>query len=325
MKTKIQVALVLLIVISGFFFYHTRKDSYNLARELEDLDQTPKENSPSPLSYIFPFLKSDFQKTVEKGGSVNILIMGYGGEDHSGGFLTDTMILANMDFGNGELTMMNIPRDLYVDGEKINALYAIYLDPAEVTSILEELFGVKIDYYVTIDFNGFRQAVDEMGGLEIYVDKTFDDYNYPRHDNDQVDAGVMHIHFDEGWETMDGERALQYARSRYSLEDGGDYNRSIRQQKVIQAFKSKLLDLKDLKKIFNVGKIISSHYQTNFPYVDAIAGYKYFSDHEIKMKQKILSEDNYLYQSWTEEGSFILLPINDDWSVIKNYFESEEE
>ena len=326
MKLKLQIIVILLIIVSGFIFYHSKKDTYNLAKEIEELEGQSTDSKSSVLSYYFPFLKSDFQRKIDKGESVNFLMLGYGGEGHSGAFLTDTIMLGKMNFGSGEVTLMNIPRDLWVDGQKINSVYAATnRNTQSVVDLIEDTLGISIDYFLTIDFNGFRQAVDEMGGLEIFVDTTFDDYNYPSNDNDQIDAGVMHIHFDEGWETMTGERALQYARSRYAVEDGGDFNRSLRQQKVLQSFKEKILETKDIRTLFNIVKIVSGHFDTNFPYVEGIGLYQYMNSHEVKMRSKIISEENYLYFTYNDAGSYILLPIDDDFSKIKNYFENSEQ
>lgn len=323
---KLQIVIIIFIVLSGFIFFHVRKEDYRLAQELDSFDQNEDKNPDkfATLKYFFPFLKTDLQKQIDAGEKITFLLLGYGGEGHSGALLTDTMILGQMNFETAELTLMNLPRDLFVSGQKINALYASYSgDPSLVVSDLESLLDLQIDYYLTIDFEGFREAVDTLGGLEIYVEKTFDDDNYPRHDNDQIDPGVMSIHFDEGWELMNGERALQYARSRYSLEDGGDYNRSQRQQNVLKAFKDKVIETKDLKTLFSVAQTIQSHFTTNFPYVEALSINKYLEKNELIIKSKILSEDNYLYYSYNDAGSFILLPIDNDWSQIKDFFESE--
>ena len=327
MKNKLKIIFIILIVLSGFVFYHSRKDDINLAKELESIDgaNLKSTSNSSVWSYVFPFLKSDFQKKIERGESVTFLLLGYGGEGHSGAYLTDTMILGRMNFGTGEVTLMNLPRDLWVQGQKLNVYYAVSQDGAKVADTLADLLDIPIDYYVGIDFDGFREAVDELGGLDIYVETTFDDYQYPRHDNDQVDAGVMAIHFDEGWEKMNGERSLQYARSRYSLEDGGDYNRAKRQQKVIQAFKDKALETRDIRVLFNVMKLVTDHFETDFPYVEGLSVYQYITKNQIQTKSKILSEENYLYSTYNEEGSFILLPKDNDWSAIKDYFNAESE
>jgi hypothetical protein len=93
-----------------------------------------------------------------------------------------------------------------------------------------------------MNFDGFRKLIDSMGGLDINVERAFVDNEYPRNDNDQIDAGVMTIKFEAGMQHMDGERAIQFARSRKSkgLEEG-DPARSRRQMKVIAAIKEKAL------------------------------------------------------------------------------------
>ena len=246
---------------------------------------------------FYPFL---FHLVFDKGvnlkqgdNKINILLLGIGGGSHDGPNLTDTIILANLDLKNNKVTLASIPRDLWIpdltrDDKKVNNAYAdgelkrigggILLAKAAVNKIV----GQEIDYVVRIDFSGFVQAVDIIGGLDINVDNAFDDYAYPISGKEDDICGLMqdeiqqfiatdpaelvmqqkfpcrykHLHFDKGLQHMNGETALEYVRSRHAVQEVevSDFARSKRQEKVIKAFKDKILTAQTL---VNPGKIIS--------------------------------------------------------------------
>lgn len=122
--------------------------------------------------------------------SINILLLGRGGGHHDGPNLTDTMILANLNTKSSKVTLVSIPRDIWIDelsgtNKKINEAFSQGESKRKgagilvAKSVVGEVTGQKIDYAVVIDFAGFVKAVDLMGGLSINVDKTFDDFEYP--------------------------------------------------------------------------------------------------------------------------------------------------
>src|ERR1035437_8036590 len=139
---------------------------------------------------FYPFL---FQLVFNQGVSlkqttdsrVNILLLGIGGGNHDGPNLTDTIMLASIDPKNNKVTLISIPRDLWFPdvNEKINAAYQIGLSKGGglllAEAAVQKITGQSVDYGVRIDFSGFVKAVDEIGGLDVNVDNTFDDYQYP--------------------------------------------------------------------------------------------------------------------------------------------------
>lgn len=226
-----------------------------------------------------------------KDGSVNILLLGKGGGTHDGPDLTDTIILANINPDKNKVTMVSIPRDLYLTStkSKINKVYAdgqqnnekgILLSRAAVNS----LTGVQPDYAVVIDFSGFEKLIDLLGGIDVKVENTLDDYAYPvegKEDElcDHTEDGIasfsaqiatasatefdifpcrfQHLHVDEGVQPMDGKTALQFVRSRHALgQEGSDFARSKRQQNVINAIRDKVLSLGTLANPLKVVGII---------------------------------------------------------------------
>jgi len=215
---------------------------------------------------------------------INLLLLGIGGGTHEGPDLTDTIIFMHVDPVNKKVTLVSLPRDLWVPdlSAKVNATYTFASEkkPGSGLSVTEseigKILGQHIDYGVKIDFSGFVKAVDILGGLDINVDETFDDYAYPIEGQEDATCGLTqdqiasnsaaiasgsatelqsfscrykHIHFDQGPTHMDGETALEYVRSRHALgPEGSDFSRSKRQEKVISAFKAKL---------FSVGTILN--------------------------------------------------------------------
>lgn len=229
-----------------------------------------------------------FDKTIElkkNDNRINILALGIGGGVHEGPNLTDTIIFISVDPATNRVTLVSIPRDLWIADlrTKINAAYA-YGEEREAggglvlaKAVVSKVVGQRVDYGIRIDFDGFVKAVDLVGGLDIMVDKAFDDYEYPiegkendpcGHSEDEIDTFATsssqleafpcrykHIHFNKGLNHMDGKTALEFVRSRHAIgEEGSDFARSKRQEKVIEAFKNKVLSVDTF---FNPGKVIS--------------------------------------------------------------------
>lgn len=158
---------------------------------------------------------------------------------------SDVNMIIGIDPGHLRVSILSIPRDLFIQtpgygmqrintinvlGESEAALKGIHLYQAAI----EENFEIKLDRYIRLDFNAFKALIDAVGGVDIYVEKVLEDYQYPT-----VDGGTESIRFESGWNHMDGERALKYARTRH-LDD--DYKRNERQQAVISAFVSRLVN-----------------------------------------------------------------------------------
>jgi anionic cell wall polymer biosynthesis LytR-Cps2A-Psr (LCP) family protein len=95
-------------------------------------------------------------------------------------------------------------------------------------------FDIRLNRYVRLDFNGFIQLVDAVGGITIDVEHTLIDDQYPTEN-----GGVEYVKFDIGVQQMDGKRALIYARTRHADDD---YQRAARQQQVISALFAKLVN-----------------------------------------------------------------------------------
>ncbi len=212
----------------------------------------------------------------ESSGRINILLLGYGGAGHDGPYLTDTMILASIKPDTKQILLVSIPRDYWWQfargPRKINSAFSegytqngnFDQGGQEARQVVSQLTGMDIPYYASLDFQGFVKAVDAVGGLDINVPDTFTDSLYP---NDATNGYLPPITFSKGPEHMDGQRALEFARSRHAPGiEGSDFARSKRQELVLQAFKEKLRQLNwltDSGKINNLLNIVADHFHTN--------------------------------------------------------------
>jgi len=282
----------------------------------------------------------------QEDGRLNILILGIGGEGHGGPQLTDTIILASLDKKENRVAMLSIPRDTaYPLGngrfEKINAVnaYAEKEHPGEgaryTADDFSKLLGVRIDRVFRVDFKGFENFIDALGGIDINVEKSFTDSSFPT-DDDGVDPYKWtSVTFKQGPQTMDGKRALQYVRSRHgSNGEGSDFARSRRQQLVISAIRDKLVSrdvLTDPKKISELWTTLSSHIQTDITAWDALKLAPLvlnFKDAQVQTHVLTDAADGELIPA-NVDGAFMLFPKKPDWSEIRalaaDPFQSKEE
>lgn len=202
----------------------------------------------------------------ESADRINFLLLGVGGEGHDGAYLTDTIILGSFQPKEKKIALMSIPRDLIMpipgyNWQKINAAdaYGEAKNPghgAELTvQAISQTLQIPIQYYLRVDFSGFKEFIDQLGGVKVCVDNAFSDYNYPTYD-----FKVQTISFTAGCQMMDGETALRFARSRHGNNgEGSDYARSRRQQKIILAVKEKMLSFTTLANPLTIKKMYDQY------------------------------------------------------------------
>lgn len=272
----------------------------------------------------------------EKDGQINILVLGIGGENHDGGYLTDSIMIAQVRPEDKQAVTTSIPRDMVVNipgmqGRKINAVFAEkYLrtknwDESLATARLaaEDISGLTIPYAVVIDFQGFAKLIDAIGGVEVQVEKEFTDYQYP----DGKGGYMKPVTFKAGVEKMTGERALIYSRSRHaSGSEGSDFARSKRQQQIIQAAKTKILSSAILTSPTSINKILqtaASHVHTNLQPQDLWRMYNLTKQAEI-FSQALTPETGLLCARIQEStGAYILATCaGKDEDDIKSFFKT---
>lgn len=253
--------------------------------------------------YLFSFItslsNSDIIAAVKPKANetVNILLLGMDIGDaenisNTSARRTDTMMLLNYNPRTDNIKVVSIPRDTLIEVEnahdgngnyipywKINAAYALGGEE-EVIEQVEGLLDVTVNYLVEIDYAAFRNLIDAVGGVEMYIDRDmyYDD-----------DAQDLHIHFNEG-ETvlLDGEKAEQFFRWRKN-NDGtgladGDLGRIKNQQKFISALIEKCTNPMIITQIPDILKSIKENVVTNMSGTDMIKyGLKMVSNSGISM------------------------------------------
>lgn len=178
---------------------------------------------------------------------VTVLLMGVDRRkiETERGYRTDSMMLLTLDPVNKTGGVLSIPRDLWVEIpgfglDRINtANYKgdVYEypggGPALAAKTVQHNLGVRVDYYVRIDFAAFERLIDEIGGIEVEVLQTIDDPLYP-----DCCYGYEPFYLPAGRQHLNGRDALRYARTRRTY--GGDFDRAYRQQQVILAVREKV-------------------------------------------------------------------------------------
>ena len=263
---------------------------------------------------------------------INFLLLGQGGAGHDGPYLTDTIIFASLKPSTKELTMFSIPRDFFVEikgygWHRINAANSYGETSgykgggaAFTATIIEEIFDQPVDYWLRVDFDAFQEVVNDLGGINICVDTSFEDHFYPTEDYD-----VETISFEEGCQKMDGETALKYSRSRHGTNfENSDFARSARQQKVILAVKDKGLSLTTITnptKIFKLFNSLKDNIQTNIEIAQIPHFLNILKDIDSNSIKKIVLDNSaggLLRNGMTESGMYILKPRTGNLKEIQN-------
>ncbi|MEI6379169.1 MAG: LCP family protein [Candidatus Falkowbacteria bacterium] len=327
--------LVFFVVLFVAFYLHgssTKNDSLAWINYIPIIGQIKQmaEGSSAPLR-------------GEERGRINILILGIGGKGHDGAELTDTMMVMSFDTASRKVSLLSVPRDLSVPIEsmgwrKINSVNALSEQKSPgsggtaASQAISNVLAAPIDYYVKVDFDGFVKLIDQMGGLDVCVDNTFDDMTYPadgQEDNPIYANRYEHLHFEKGCQKMNGTVALKYARSRHSFgAEGTDFARARRQQKIIEAVKERLLS-KDT--IFNPSLIASmisnltSHIDSNMKIWEMAKLWTLVKDvkrEDIATKVLSNSPEGLLMDTVGEGGAYLLMPRTGNFSEVQYLFKN---
>jgi LCP family protein required for cell wall assembly len=230
--------------------------------------------------------KQDFiPATVDAGfkrDRINLLLIGIAGDRNinGGNDLADAIMVVSLKPSTKKAALISIPRDLYIDighfgVHRINAAHDIGYKmgyhgggPGLLMESVSKVIGQPIDGWARIDFKAFSKIIDDLGGIDVFVYRPFRDYLF----NDT---------FQQGWQHMNGERALRYARYRYVHgAEGNNFARELRQQQVIAAAKKKMQHLTVTQALSLIGsaRTVSKYTATNLSTSDVMSLYRNFHD-----------------------------------------------
>jgi LCP family protein required for cell wall assembly len=273
------------------------------------LPTKPAEISSSIVSVVKNVLP-DWQGTDR----INILLLGIDKRDDEpiNGTRSDTIILASIDPVTKSASLVSIPRDLWVSipgctasmgcsggQQRINFAHAVG-GPELSQKTLTADFGIQTQYYARVDFRGFEQAVDAIGGVIIDVDWPVKDDEYPTND-----YGYQRIYFAPGPQLMDGPTSLMYARSRHGMSD---FARAGRQQKVLVSLRNRALQLNMLSRAPELAGILQKSVTTNLSPVQMLALAKLISQIDRDRINNLVVDTNYVTPFKGIDGADLLSP-----------------
>lgn len=247
----------------------------------------------------------------------NILVLGMRGKDDpDGGLLTDTIMLFSYDRTTEKAALVSIPRDLYARitntrSDKINAVYET-LGIGDTKKLFGRITGVEIDNIIIFDFTAFQYIVDQVGGVDVTLDRPFTEKRQWGYEF-SLPAGPNHLN---------GEQALYYVRSRYS---SSDFDRARRQQQVILALRQKINALRlqdDPIAAFKLLETVRKNIISDLNILDM--GSMISLAREIdaaKIRRYQLTTENFLEESH-RNGMYILLPRGGSFGELKAFFRS---
>ncbi len=328
------IALVFVLSIAGTVLYKTRASTDT---------PVPAATTPSVLGQVNaaePEIPDDLT-------TLTVLLLGYGGPGHQGGYLSDVIQLVHVDFATSKITAISIPRDLWVElpnytAGKINGAFAMGDDSSNPVSsggpvalaMAEVVAGLDVQYYAAVDFVGFERLIGQtLDGLEVTVTEPFEDPWYPVRGKElepcgyspeeiasltaqysgfelekQFECRYEHLKFPAGTMVMEGGDALKYVRSRHG-SGGGDFSRSKRQHDVLLAIRKRLFSLDTLADIPKYHQAITKHVTTNLNLEAAeyLAPALRAAD-TFATQGIVLSTENVLQNGKSSSGQYILTP-----------------
>lgn len=269
---------------------------------------------------------------------VNIVMIGYSGDpSHGGTYLADSLNIISIDPTTNQTTLIPIPRDVWIQGlaemphgGKVNEAFADgwiaggWKEAGAVqASVLSEITGLKIDHFISIDFAGFAKMVDAVGGVTIVNPTAF---KYTWSESNFHNARWTGGSFARGTLHLDGTKALDYARTRYTSvpKESSDFARSVRQQRVITALRDEIgSGLGSLGPALALSDALKGHLHTDLSAIDLflLAGHMHV-DRRLELK-----EDVALRAGRNDAGSYILFPVGakalGDYAPLRAFIASQ--
>lgn len=285
------------VTLATFYFFKTTST-------INKISDAKNVSNESVVKSIVNSLKKEGDITTLKGydeGRINILLLGVAGDYRPGKYLTDTIMLASINTEDFKVGLFSLPRDLLIkqDGYyvKINSIYQEGLLNEEgadsIIETVEKITDQEIHYYLTMDFQGFIQIVNTLDGINVDVKKDINDTRYPGPNYSYETFAI-----EKGLQTLDGEVALKYARTRHD-DIEGDFGRAKRQQQILQAIRNKAFSLQTFLNPFKINELLNTlgdHVHTNIS-TEEISAFV-----ELSKKADTQNISNVVIDAWQEDS-----------------------
>lgn len=291
-------------------------------------------------AYFYLSPKFEISNTKSIDGITSILILGKGSDIHTASDLTDTMMLLTINHSAQAISLLSIPRDIWIPEMRAKINSAYYWDKERQNKNNEYLYasteyvtGIKPNYVAIIDFDMFKELIDAVGGIDVYMENGFIDKKYPiaGKENDLCDGDRTYacryevLQFSQGLQKLNGEMALKFARSRNSEGDEGtDLARERRQQKIFEALKIKMTDssvILSKNTINNLYEVLMRNLDTDLTIDEFLPLIPIFltqrgnlNTFTVPEEMLRVSTNNPLY-----DRQYVFLPKGDSWKDLHNW------
>lgn len=290
----------------------------------------PVVTAVAPAEGNGPFISADALQPWSGLDRVNILLLGIDLRcEEEGPTHTDSMMVVTIDPVGLSAAALSLPRDLWIEipgfgMDRINQAHfkgQIYDypggGPGLAMETVEATLGIPVAYYVSVNFKGFVEFIDLIGGITLDVPERIDDPNYP--DNCY---GYDPFFISAGEHELDGETALKYARTRASL--GGDVDRAGRQQQVLLAARDKLLRLNMAPRLLarapELWQSFQDNVETNMSLDEAIQLARLAQDIPRESIKLAVLDYDYVYNETTPDGQQVLVPNRESMRGLRDKF-----
>lgn len=313
--TLLLVALAVVVVVVGL-----RAAAFNASVS----------SAPFPSSALLGALNGDER--------VNVLMVGYGGGGHGGAYLADSIQIMSIDPTTDTTTTIPIPRDFWIEGvsaydlnTRVNEVFSVGNDRGGIdeagtllTSVLTEVTGLEIHHWLSIDFAGFQEMVDAVGGVTVENPVAF---SYTMTEEQHAVGDWSTGTFEAGEIQLSGEEALGYARARYTSvpSESSDFARSVRQARILAALRSELGDggVTSVVPGLRLMDAMEGRMRTDLSAIDLFL----LSSHLGSDRRIELTEGPVLTATTNTNGAYILVPTGwlgpGDYGVIRSHLASE--
>ena len=286
-----------------------------------------------------PFVSASLLGPLNGSDRVNVMMVGYGGGDHDGAYLADSIQLLSIDPATDTTTTVPLPRDLWIEGVqafsqngKLNETFSIgHLQNGSIDEgaellgdVVSTVTGLQVDHWITIDFQGFQEMVDAVGGVTVdnttpFCWTTIEEFHL---------AGRWEMGcFEQGLIQLDGQSALEYARARYTSDvaESTDFARSVRQARIIAALRGTIGDggIGAIVPGLRLMDAMEGRVRTDLSVIDLFL----LSSHLSSDRRLELTEGPVLTATTNTIGQYILIPTGwtgpGDYGTIRTYLETE--
>ncbi|KKS31649.1 hypothetical protein A2380_00235 [candidate division WWE3 bacterium RIFOXYB1_FULL_43_24] len=320
-KTLIFLFLIVACLAAGAFYVYNKttvgngKEVHLIPNPSESVFSGDKHKEPPSYASVF-----------QKNPQINILLIGTDTSlerrnNGQYGYNSDATVLVSVDTVTKNVLLTSIPRDLWVNGNKINALFVTSGWPG-LKKAYEDITGLQIEGYIAADFDGFQWFVNQIGGVDVDINTSFTDISFPN----WQDSDVVQVSFEQGSEVMSGERALTYARSRKGNNgEGSDLMRAKRQHLILRGIVNSFENPRNIfwpMDISGFYDTVTKHMETNLTLEDTIYLWDFYSFKDEYNIQSFVIDDVFLYHPGMYPDSpytaWVFIPRNPDYSDIHN-------